>query len=412
MTCTFRSILSFRQTRGPARCFLGFALLLFALPAIAQTEGQDPALDAPARFLIETITVEGVERAATREIVAKESRISTGNEVDEEDLRQAIYRVKRLPFVIDADFALQKGSERGRYELVIRIEMASSFFVDLTAGATWVKGDASTASSYGWYGAAGARQFVGARGYAFGSIDRDRNLQLGYTQFHLFGPGSYLSAAATRNLEDKNDGYSFALSAGKPITARQVLRAVGSYGGSEPVTSRSIAVEWSFDSTDDPLLPTRGTTLSASAGEGDSKSSFRFSDGLLIRSEARDSQIGALARRYWPLAPRHSLWGELGGTWHDFSGSSEFFGGQRYSYKTGSAAVGYAWDLVRSQVGEPRNDLRLTARAQFDVLTNSESTGFYGRAFTFETALKYRRPQGSIGLTFTYIDPRQRRSVP
>jgi hypothetical protein len=408
MTCTLRAIPSLARNRGPAGFLLGFALLLFALPAAPQTE--DPTLDAPVRFLIESITVEGVDRPATREIVAKESRIAPGSEVDEEDLRQAIYRVKRLPFVVDADFALRKGSERGRYELVIRIEMASSIFADLGAGTQRVRGAYSYGRETDWFGTVGARRFVGARGYAFGSIDRDRNLQLGYTQFHLFGPGSYLSTVVNSNLEDESNAYSLALSAGKPITARQVLRAVASYGdsGSTRVIFRSIALEWSFDSTDDPLLPTQGETLSASAGYGDSRASFV---DFPFFTQSRSRQVGALARRYRSLAPRQSVWGELSGSWNEvsFLAGSEFFGSSRYSFESGSAVAGYSWDLIRSQVGEPRNDLRFTAQARLDVQSNALVAGLDPRVLSLETALIYRRPQGSIRLSFKYVDPSRRR---
>ncbi len=296
----------------PACLAFGLALLFLAVSATAQAEAQDPALDTPVRFLIETITVEGVERPATREIVAKESRVEPGTEVDEEQLRQAIFRIRRLPFVIDADFSLQRGSERGRFRLVIRIEMASSYFVDLAAGAAWNRGDSSGHNGEpDWFGAIGARRFVGARGYAFGSIDRFRNLQVGYTQFHLFGPGSFLTAGLGTNLKDDNAGYTLSLSAGKPLTAVQAFRFDSAYsGGFDAGSHQTASLEWLYDTTDDPLLPTRGDTISASAGYGASDFEFRFLDDTFFRSESLGWSVGTEARRYWPLASQHSVWGE------------------------------------------------------------------------------------------------------
>lgn len=74
------------------------------------------------RFLIETITVEGVGREAARGIIVAESLLQEGESYSEDELRKAVYRVKRLPFVVEADFSLKKGSERGAYELVITVE--------------------------------------------------------------------------------------------------------------------------------------------------------------------------------------------------------------------------------------------------------------------------------------------------
>ena len=398
MNRTLRSKLSL------AWVFSGLALLLLAVPASAQ---EDLAAAEPVRFLIESITVEGIDRAAAREIVAKESRVEPGTEVDENQLRQAIYRVRRLPFVIDADFSLQKGSERGRYVLVIRIEMASSIFANLATGAVWESGESGD-GNFDWFGSVGARHFVGSRGYAFGSIDRFRNLQLGYTQFHLFGPGSYLTAALGTNLEDEYDGQTLSLSLGKPLTANQALRAGVGYGDSDLYDQRSASLEWLYDTTDDPLLPTQGDSLSLSAGYGTSEFRFRPLDGSVLRSENRDGSVRAAARRYWPLAARHSIFGEVTAGYNSFrsSGGETVFEG---SYQTGSTAFGYAWDLIRSEVGEPRNDLRLLTRANLSVTSDALALGFYGRALVFDSGLTYRRPQGSISLTFSYVNILDRR---
>src|SRR5688572_16956050 len=81
-----------------------FLLSLTALPAHAQEE---PAPE-PARFLIEKIVVEG-PKPAPANIVRAETLLKEGELYTEEQLRQAVYRVHHLPFVLDASFALRKG---------------------------------------------------------------------------------------------------------------------------------------------------------------------------------------------------------------------------------------------------------------------------------------------------------------
>ncbi|HEV7670845.1 MAG TPA: hypothetical protein VGS22_20175 [Thermoanaerobaculia bacterium] len=402
MTGTLRSTPSLARNPGLAWFLLGFSLLL-ALPAAAQTD--DPTLDAPVRFLIESITVEGVDRPATREIVAKESRIEPGSEVDEDQLRQANYRVRRLPFVIDADFALQKGSERGRYVLVIRIEMASSIVANLDGFWSEAHGDGFL-SEFDWNAAVGARTFIGSRGYAFGSIDRDGNFNVGYTQFHLFGPGSYLSAAGSTNLDDRDKAYQLSLSAGKPLTATQFLRASIDYGTSDLFEGQSVNLEWRFDSTDDPLLPTQGGTVSIGAGYGTASNRFQVRDGFRIRSDDHLLSLGAVAQRYWALTSRHSVWGLLGAS-RSKTEVTEGPDRTRFNFTSDSASagLGYSLDLLRSQVGEPRNDLRFSASG---LLTKGKGAL---ETLNLLAGLTYRRPQGSISLTFSYIDELGRRRL-
>jgi len=55
------------------------------------------------------------------QIVIAESLLREGAEYSEDDLRAASARLRRLPFLLSADFALEKGSERGRYLLAISV---------------------------------------------------------------------------------------------------------------------------------------------------------------------------------------------------------------------------------------------------------------------------------------------------
>ncbi|MEM7051853.1 MAG: hypothetical protein AAF604_19460 [Acidobacteriota bacterium] len=83
-------------------------------------------LSAPI-FAIEALRVEGNDRVSD-EIVLSESRLTAGRSYAENELRQAAYRIARLPFIYSADFSLAKGSERGLYVLVIEVEETRRFF--------------------------------------------------------------------------------------------------------------------------------------------------------------------------------------------------------------------------------------------------------------------------------------------
>ena len=110
----------------------GASMLACAFPAAAQEEPPPEAVEPSAeiaRFLIETITVE-TDRKASVGIIESETLLKEGETYTEDDLRQAVARVHRLPFVLGADFSLRKGSERGAYELVIQTYTVRWFFYD------------------------------------------------------------------------------------------------------------------------------------------------------------------------------------------------------------------------------------------------------------------------------------------
>src|SRR4051812_46655659 len=100
-------------TRWAAALLLLFAL---AFPAFAQE-----------RFLIERIDVRHLVHASA-DVVRAESRLREGQQYDENELRDANNRIKRLPFVLDAAFTLERGSVRDAYVLAITINETKPFF--------------------------------------------------------------------------------------------------------------------------------------------------------------------------------------------------------------------------------------------------------------------------------------------
>ncbi|HJX26650.1 MAG TPA: hypothetical protein VJ885_01965, partial [Thermoanaerobaculia bacterium] len=179
--------------------FLITALLLLSPWIIQGTALQ--AQEEPPSFLLERITVAGAREAAGR-IVEAETLLREGGTYGEEDLAQAVARVQRLPFVLDADFSLRKGSERGAYELVIQVEEARRFFFEHSVRASFFAEPVDLGSDsrhqglvYSLPGLIGARQFVGRSGVVFAAVDNVEGLQVGFTRYDLFGRGVVASVA-------------------------------------------------------------------------------------------------------------------------------------------------------------------------------------------------------------------------
>lgn len=351
----------------------GAWMLLWALAASPASAAipEEPLAAEPARFLIETITVE-TSRKASAGIIESETLLEEGGTYSEEDLRQAVFRVHRLPFVLGADFSLRKGSERGAYELVIQAHTARWFFFD--RGLQFAHFDQLFAldTNFGsteyfninQTGLIGSRVFLGRSGVLYGSfglqqdsIDGDETGgQVGYTQYDLFGRGIVVNVSYARHAccgtvvlpfgidpnlaawDWEEDDEAF-LSLALPLSAHRSLQ----FGWTErrgegaqhhrvldPVYNllpqillaedqrfRRVDARWVHDTSDDPILPSRGTVLSGGLeyasyeAEDLIERSFDFTDPPTDEPRAPfhgEQILAALsAIHHWSITPRQSV---------------------------------------------------------------------------------------------------------
>ncbi len=342
-----------------AAAFAAAGLLLSALaapasqepptaPAIATQEAAGEPVPlaeaaAPARFLIETLTVEGAKKTLAR-IVAAETLLEEGATYTEADLRQAVARVHRLPFVVDATFALQKGSERGAYELVIRVEPARWFFFDYQSLVSWTDfpdryGRERDGSFETQKGLVGARIFLGRSGVLFGSTglsddNQTSATQIGYTQYDLFGRGvvatvSYASDYFCCGVVDDSlfflsdrERSQFGLDLAIPLSRFHALQIDWTERRDEvdlvrfsddlpnlDLESRTVELRWVRDTSDDPLLPRHGSVYSV--GLEYSQAETFFSDALPGEGptffDTERLTVDLTATRHWPLTSRQSV---------------------------------------------------------------------------------------------------------
>jgi len=436
-------------------------LLLAALPVRAQ----EAAPQEPARFLIETITVEGTKAAAAN-IIQAETLLERGKTYTEDQLRQAVYRVHRLPFVLDASFALRKGSRRGAYKLVIDVQTARWFFFD-----DWIRAfrfnqpldledsfrtDESMKSSLDLGGLVGARLFVGRSSVLFAALDSEEGAQIGFTRYDLFHRGILASAGYSRDaccvrevlpltLDPDFASWSFStsekLSLGLSVPLggpqslqfsasertgdrgirREVLPAPGSALGNDrffdgrDLTYRRAEAKWVWDTSDDPLVPHRG--LGISAGWEASRFATRdavlnefFPSGLLTASHAslRSEQVVAAASviKYWPVSPRQTVSTQTRisagrSRLDDLDDQGRLFHRDLKSY-SGSAGLGYALTLRRSRTPGWLNDVRL--ESSIEAGAEKVSTRNPLQRFSLSTGLVFRNAWGRVRLLLTYLN--------
>ncbi len=373
------------------------ALILLAALSTARLSAQDDP-----RFLIETIIVTGHRRPATVRIVVAESRLKVGESYGENELREAIYRIRRLPFVVDADFALHRGSRRGAYELAITIEQTTPVFLSYD-----LEGLSALEDSNGHRtlhavdsGSLGVREFVGAGGLAFASIDKDaKSYTAGYTQYDPFGRGSFVSLSVLGS----RDGHDLApmLSVGTPLSGNQSLRADLSWERSdfsaEGFTTRTdlrdVELSWIYDTTDDPLFPSRGLRLTAGPFYQSANTETR--EGLLPSGSERIVGLDASAARYWPLSARQSL-GLLGSLVRQRQtvATAGLRLGPLDEY-TATLALIHSVSLWSGERTRRFGDLRWQTSAMETV---NHPGGLNGTAFTLQTGLAFRSTWAVIHL--------------
>jgi hypothetical protein len=397
----------------------GLLLFLFTLAP------RGAAAQEPPKLLIETIVVQGVSRAAGRQIVTEESLLKPGQAYLEQELRQAVYRVKRLPFVVDAEFSLRKGSERGAYELVITVEEATPVFFSADADAQraqqidFFSGKRRTITTWQRFGTVGGRVFAGSHGLAYGSVEKAQHqdgefVQAGYTQYDLFGAGSFASMEldSTQGVRGY-DQLQAALFGGIPLTAAQSLRAdlswgrwKNSFGNSfgnafSQDVSKYADVAWVYNTTDDPLFPMSGSTASTSV-DYRTDAEHVEEPGFEDRRTARSLGFGASGEHFWPLTSRQAL--ELGGSlyWQRLS-TSDLPTSTSFQ---GTLSAGHSVSLWGYEKTQRIGDLRF--ENSIVAFYTKDTSPFFGRQVaktaSFVSSLRYRSRWGVLRASFTYAD--------
>jgi len=346
--------------------------LLAVIPASAQQGSGSFAYEEP-RFLIEKITVENAHKFSPH-IIAAESLLVEGRTYSEGELRDAMYRVKRLAMVLDAEFSLRKGSERGRYELVISVVETRLWFfglaVDLTAWSDEisVNGLTTTSSTQGASPVIGRRFSAGRHGIVYlGFGGQDASFQVGYTHYNLFsrsvlfnvnvGYSDCASERADDSSSDPGDGGcrtdvfdlgldpTFAswsltgetprlrLNLDVPIRGNHGVRVLVSYRFADAGIRRQaftpsrfdvfsdrdelrFNLSWIYNSLDDPVFPSRGRLVQAGLDL-----SYLSTDLVAFGLEpggqsplamtSRQGGVLAIGSRFWPITGSQSLSGRV-----------------------------------------------------------------------------------------------------
>ncbi|HEX2225307.1 MAG TPA: BamA/TamA family outer membrane protein [Thermoanaerobaculia bacterium] len=387
------------------KTFLLSWLLLLSAAAVAPAFAQNAV--AGSEYRIETITVQGVEREAARNIVTGETRLSEGSTYDEAALEQAVYRVKRLPFVLDAAYELREGSAPGAYELVVTVETYSPVTLEVEALGAVASGDSDVFT----IGELNARGFVGGQGLAFGSVRKfeggDPSAALGYTQYGLFGRGSSATVTVSRLFPEADDfeATDAGLSVRVPVSPNNTIRAAYDWSRAEfsffdsdfRSTTQGATLEWIYDTTDDPILALRGTQVTGSGTFLRAKGEV----GGLETGENDSLNLAALGRHFVPLTSRQSLGFTLGVSYDEVLDIESL--PSTYLY---TAGIGHFANLWSSRTPGRRGDLRW--ENQVEYIRQEQSFQVFGPgdegSARISSGLVFRNRWGIVRASLSYIE--------
>ena len=243
-------------------------------------------------FSIETISVEKAERFRAS-IIVSESLLKAGDSYTEVQLRDAIRRVNRLPFILGAEYTLHQNAASSGYKLVISVRENQAYFVG--AEELFEEGDAIKRAidlpniASGLIGLNGDNQayFAGYQvrledhGVLWGAgdpLDSGR-VFLRHSQYNLLGRDIRLETSFQLEPIEKNDPSEFggevqtetyALNLRVPLVGNHSLSLESSLVQREEIrlTYRrnrdiqrdreitSMAIAWIFNNLDDEVMPT------------------------------------------------------------------------------------------------------------------------------------------------------------
>jgi len=402
------------------KTILAAALALIAATASAKS------------VLIERIDVNAAKRISP-EIVIAETRLDAGKSYTDEQIEQAVNRVRRLPFVLFAAAELKPGSTPEARVLRINIEETANF--------NWSLGMDAVAHQRG--GSGNGADVRGGVGYHFfpgrhGMLDAfvaDTNEAIvantlreggvAYNGWGLFGTRAYGSVAVgtvfrTNGRHDVNPSALL----GVPLTRTQSIEASfarttsrlerSASGIADPIRSSSritdYALTWLLQTTNDPYFARDGFDLRAGPAWERDKLELPFvltfpKPAHVIEDKTSQRHLLFIAggAKYWPLRESSAAWVRADATTRRVTGTTNgnAFPAQRQN--VGDVLVGLAHDFNRElgESGQSRTRLEFGLGYHVDRIRPGSTRDNTGPEV--EIGYAYRNRFGLVHITVSFV---------
>ncbi len=349
---------------------LSVCLLLAAVSSFAQE----------THYRLERVVVEGSH--IDEDIIRAETRLEEEKTYTEEDFRQGVYRVRRLPFVTDAVYRIEPGVAGGM-TLVIRVLDTTPVFYGINVASSRVAdGDSDTTGD----ALLGGRWLLDNLGVLETAVQKAEGqdgftVGLAYRAYNIYDTGAYASLALAQPFKTEPRKYdpTAVVSLGYALTQKQSLTLTASRSKTRlprdfdvegddddddddddsdeddnvTLTARDrfefAELRWWYETIDDPIFTTRGVQISGGprwstsehVDEAYDPDDPDANDQDLVVTETTSSSFGIAldAAGYRPLTSRNSVFLRLGGdaSRTDKETDLEFF--------NGSARIGLTHDF-------------------------------------------------------------------
>lgn len=388
------------------------------------------------RYRLERIVVENSN--ISEEIIRGEARLVEERSYTDEDFRQAVYRIRRLPFVTDATYRIDTGVTAGGTTLIVRILDTTPVFYEAGFRATRQSDGETTADGYGLLGGRWLLDNLGVLEGAVQKADDDDGFLVGlaYRAYDIYGTGATASIVLAQRFKATERVYDpqAVITLGYPLTQRQTLTFSASRSKSRLIrdfdlngdddanddddadrddnfdlTDRTrftfAELRWWYESIDDPLFATRGVSVSGGPRyfntEDVVESYVPLPTPEIVGTVTKANALGLVfdAEAYRPLFGRTTGFLRLNG---DGARTDE----TEVEIVNGSARAGLAFDFHRNVEGTLRPfKARVELGAGYrNVSVEGPGTAeFKDNAPFAEAAFVMRHRWGNVRLTGTYV---------
>jgi len=343
---------------------LSFCVLLAAVSSFAQE----------TRYRLERVVVEGSN--IDEDIIRAETRLVEEKMYTEEDFRQGVYRVRRLPFVTDAAYRIEPGVTGGGTTLVIRVLDTTAVYYGVNVSASQVSdGDTETSGD----ALLGGRWLLDNLGVLEGVVQKSEDddgflAGFAYRAYNIYGTGGYASLAIAQRFKTEPYYYdpTAVLTLGYPLTQKQSLTLSASRAKSRlprdfdvegddddedeeeaeddnhTLTDRDrfefAELRWWYETIDDPIFTTRGVQFSAGprwSSVEQVTEVYDFEEEAEVATKVGTNSLGfALdGAGYKPFSRRNSVFLRFGGDYSKTDEESDL------TFINGAARIGFTHDF-------------------------------------------------------------------
>lgn len=382
-------------------------VLLTAIPLIAQTRHQISKIEFHSRV--------------PANILLTQSALTEDRTYSDEEIELALSRLRRLPFVYSAVYAIDGSTlvidVADEYRAFVHFDSVLQGLNSTTAGYGYVSGDVGGRYELKWGGVAEA---------SFGVLGEQHLSQTAwnaaYRQYGLGGTRAFAMLGASGG--GAGEITSPRLLIGYPLTLRQTVAITasregysegGQFGtaGHYTATTRlkNLEAQWQWDTTNDPLFGTHGSALSLAQGinrQTDFSESVSSTGKSLFLNDSQTnrSTTHLIAAKFWPVgrgAFTANVNSELGRGHLDFRRSLDIpYTRENTSTRLTNATIGWAYNFFSSPASPHRNRIEIGV----GLLDSDEKTGHFNHSDRYRTVqLGYamRARWGSVHFVAAYL---------